>query len=169
MAAAAALATIGGKSSILVLAGMLEIEHRPSVRQAAVYALASMFEEHTFGLLVSVVQNSSESPSTKGIAAEGIANLLEHADPREESHKQAVTVLITALEDKSPIVRFWASFALGCLKSQTAIPHLKRLAATDKKAVCPGWWSVAKEAEDAILSIQGGEPTERVARTNSYS
>lgn len=168
MAAAAALAKIGGRASLLVLAGILEIEHRPSVRQAAVHALAFMFEEEAFGPLISVFQNSSESPGTRGIAAEGIANLLEHSDPRGVRRSRAASVLITALEDASPQVRFWASFALGCLKAHQAIPHLQRLVDTDK-AICRGWWSVAREAEDALLSIQGGEPPERIARTDSYS
>jgi hypothetical protein len=168
MAAASALATIGGRASLLLLTGILEIERRSSVRQAAVYALAFMFQEEAFGPLISVFQNSSESPSTRGIAAEGIANLLEHSDPRGSSHKQAVATLIKALEDESPKVRFWSSFALGCLKSHQAIPHLRHLAETDM-AVCRGWWSVAKEAEDALVSIQGGSPPDRIARTDEYS
>lgn len=168
MAAASALAAIGGRASLLVLAGILEIERRQTVRHAAVHALAFMFEDDAFGPLISVFQNPSESPSIRGIAAEGIANLLEHSDPRGESYKQAVAVLITGLQDESPKVRFWASFALGCLKAHQAIPHLRRLADTDK-AVCRGWWSVAREAEDALLSIQGGEIPGRVATTDNYS
>jgi HEAT repeat protein len=168
MAAASAMATTGGRASLLVLAGILEMNRRPSVRQAAVHALAFTFEVEAFGLLVSVLQDSAEAPGTKAIAAEGIANLLEHSDSKEESHKKAVTVLIKALEDDSPKVRFWASFALGRLKAHLAIPHLRRLAETDK-AVCRGWWSVAREAQDALLSIQGVEPPDHVARADSYS
>jgi len=168
MAAASALATIGGRAALLVLAGMLEMERRPTVRQAAVHALAFLFEEEAVGLLLAVLQNVSESPGTRGIAAEGIANILEHSDPRGKSHKQAVPVLIKVLEDESAKVRFWASFALGRLKAHEAIPHLRRLADTDK-AVCRGWWSVAREAEDALLAIQGGEPPDRIASSDHYS
>jgi HEAT repeat protein len=168
MAAASALATIGGRPALLMLTGILEIEHRPSIRQAAVHALAFMFEDEAFGPLLAVLQNSSESPTTRGMAAEGLANLLEHSDSRKSSHRRAVAVLIKTLGDESPRVRFWASFALGCLKSHQAIPHLRRLVETDK-SVCRGWWSVAREAEDALLSIQGIEPPERIAKTDNYS
>jgi HEAT repeat protein len=158
MAGAAALASIGGRATRHMLAGVLEIESRPAVRRAAVHALAFMFDEETLDLLLSVLRDSDEVPAARGLAAEGIANLLEHADPRKARHKQAVKVLIDELQDLSPQVRFWASFALGRLGAQEAVPYLQRLADTDE-AVCHGWWSVAKEAGDAISSIIAAEPS----------
>src|SRR5260370_29465620 len=46
----------------------------------------------------------------RSIAAEGIANLLQNADHRTRTHRQAVTALIEALAERAPEVRFWAAF-----------------------------------------------------------
>ena len=81
-------------------------------------------------------------------------------DARTRRYKETVRALVDALSDPSPTVRFWAAFALGAASARTAVPALQRLAATDE-AVCPGWWRVADEAADALVTIAGGSPPER--------
>ena len=58
------------------------------------------------------------------------------------------------LRDPSPQVRFWAVFSLGQLADMEVIPELERIVIEDD-AVAPGWWSLKKEARDAIQSIRG--------------
>jgi HEAT repeat protein len=87
--------------------------------------------------------NDKELPGIRGQAAESLGML---------EYKKALPQLLKALEDSEIEVRFWAAFALGQIGDHTSIPHLQRLAAKDKSTL-RGWWSVAKEAKDAIANI----------------
>ena len=168
MAAASALARIGGRAALHMLVGILELARRSTVRRAGVYGLAFMFEDEALNSLLSVLSDHEEAPATRGLAAEGIANLLEHSDSARAEYKEAEAALIKGLADGSPQVRFWSCFALGRLGSRQAISRLQHLADEDK-AVCHGWWSVAKEAHDALLSIRGEQPPDREAKADTYS
>jgi hypothetical protein len=53
-------------------------------------------------------------------------------------------------------VRFWAAYALGQLRERRAIAELSRLADSDH-TVLSNWWSVRREALDAIMLIRGRE------------
>jgi HEAT repeat protein len=84
------------------------------------------------------------------------------AEALQCSHEpRAIGPLIEALRDASAEVRFWAAFALGELGGlgtpgvSEAVPELERLAATDQEVV-PGWWSVSKEAADALDRLRAG-------------
>jgi HEAT repeat protein len=117
---------------------------RPFNRAAAAYAMQMVTTPRTVRALESVVKNKSESPRVRGYAAEALAH--HH---RKESH----AVLLTGLSDSSRDVRFWCAFSLGQMAEKRAIPFLKRLVATDRRIV-KGFYSVAKEAADAIDNIQ---------------
>jgi HEAT repeat protein len=71
-----------------------------------------------------------------------------------------MTVLLKELGDASREVRFWCAFALGQITEQRAISALKRLAASDRRIV-KGFWSVAKEADDALRSIENNKRLHR--------
>lgn len=126
---------------------MLAAEHAEA-RAAAAYALGCIPNtgQREVGPLLQVVQNKDEAPRVRAQAAESLQCSRE---PR------AVGPLIEALRDSSAEVRFWAAFALGELGglgtpgASEAIPELERLVATDREVV-PGWWSVSKEAADAL-------------------
>ena len=123
----------------------------PEVREAAAYALRGYFFEHTadnrvLTALIGVVRNPEEHPGVRGQAAESLAY---------SRNKRACSSLISALRDPSAEVRFWAAFALGQIRCQAALPHLRRLAHNDKRRL-RGWWGVGKEAADAINEIRYG-------------
>jgi HEAT repeat protein len=103
----------------------------------------------TIRALESTVKNKSERPRVRGEAAEALAHC-----HRRESHD----VLLAGLGDSSKDVRFWCAFALGEMAEKRAIPSLEHLVAHDRRIV-KGFYSVAKEAADAIENIQ----TEKVA------
>ena len=50
-----------------------------------------------------------------------------------------------------------SSFALAKAGSKMAVPKLLELAAKDH-TMLPGWWTVAEEAADALLRMEGKEP-----------
>jgi HEAT repeat protein len=117
---------------------------RPFNRAAAAYAMQMVTTPRTIRALESVVKNKSERPRVRGEAAEALAHC-----HRRKSHD----VLLRGLSDSSKDVRFWCAFALGETADKRAVSSLERLAATDKRIV-KGFHSVAKEAVDAIESIQ---------------
>jgi HEAT repeat protein len=109
--------------------------------------------------LVGVLADVSRPESIRGQAAEAVAEqlgLLHSTDPRRHP---AEAQLIEMLTDASEVVRFWSAFALGTLRSTTALPHLRALAGDD--TAVPGWWTVGEEAADSIDMIEGREPPER--------
>jgi HEAT repeat protein len=141
--AARSLALLRSKRSLQPLIAALgdtEVE----VRTSAAYALGSLADERAFDALLKALSNREEDPQVRGMVAEALARFQD---------RRAVAPLIAALHDPSAEVRFWASFALAGLGDPQALPDLERLAAADE-AVVPGWWSVKKEAADAIESIK---------------
>ena len=113
-------------------------------RTAAAYAMQWIGTTKAIEALERSVGNTSEHPRVRGQAAEALAH-----NHRRRSHN----VLLRAIGDSSREVRFWCAFALGQMAEQKAIPALKRLASTDTRIV-KGFWSVAKEAADALKNIQ---------------
>src|ERR1700680_2732331 len=124
---------------------------RPINRAAAAFAMQMVTTPRTIRALESTVKNKSERPRVKGEAAEALAH--RH---RKESHD----VLLTGLRNSSKDVRFWCAFALGEMAERRAVPSLKRLVASDRRIV-KGFHSVAKEAADAIESIQAEKVAHR--------
>ena len=131
----------------LILA--LKNGRRPFNRAAAAFAMQMVTTPKTIRALESAVKNKSEHPRVRGEAAEALAHY-----HRRKSHD----VLLRELGDSSKDVRFWCAFALGEMAEKRAIPFLRRLVARDRRIV-KGFYSVAKEAGDAIENIQ----TEKVA------
>jgi HEAT repeat protein len=124
---------------------------RPFNRAAAAYAMQMVTTPRTIRALESVVKNKSEHPRVRGEAAEALAHC-----HRRKSHD----VLLRGLKDSSKDVRFWCAFALGEMADKRAVSSLERLAAIDRRIV-KGFHSVAKEAADAIESIQKAKVAHR--------
>jgi HEAT repeat protein len=117
------------------------------VRRLAAQALGRLEDPHGREVLLRVVKDPGQPPGVRGDAAEALTNFQD---------ARAVPTLLAQLGDPSPEVRFWAVFALGVLGGPEVVPELERVAATDD-GVAPGWWSVRKEALDAIRNIRARE------------
>jgi HEAT repeat protein len=124
---------------------------RPFNRAAAAYAMQMVTTPKTVVALERAVRNKWEDPDVRGYAAEALAH-----GHRPKSHD----VLLAALEEPNENVRFWCAFALGQMAEKRALPSLKRIVATDKTIV-KGWYTVAKEAADAIATIEKGSRRRR--------
>jgi HEAT repeat protein len=142
-------------------------EHpNPDVREAAAYGLRD-YEMHTgrkagsIQPLLAILGNMAEDARIRGTAAETLGVILSSADRRRKVFRQAARVLVDALHDPAPEVRFWAAYALGEMQSRVALDELRRVADSDQ-AMCPGWWLVRDEASGAIDRIQGQPWPERV-------
>jgi HEAT repeat protein len=115
-------------------------------RAASAYALGLLLDERAIDALLSVMNNKNDSPKVRGGTAEALIGF-------GKKRKRVVDALINGLEDPSVEVRFWSTFALGEMKVKRAISKLEKLAAEDDE-VLPGWWSVGKEASNAIDRIK---------------
>jgi HEAT repeat protein len=101
-------------------------------------------DKRAFRPLINKLLDQNEHPQVRADIAEALANI---------GIKEAVPVLITLLEESSPEIRFWSAYALGQLGDPSAIPSLEKLAGDDIEV--PGWWSVGKEASNAIEALRG--------------
>lgn len=119
-------------------------------RSAAAYAMQAVSSASVINALERTVRNKSENPNVRGHAAESLAH--RH---RRSTHN----VLIKALQDPSKDVRFWCAFALGQMQERKAVPILQLLL-SDQRTV-RGFYSVAKEAADAISIIEQRKPKRR--------
>ena len=68
--------------------------------------------------------------------------------------------MIEWLDSPSPVLRFWGCFNLGNFACKRATTRLCELREKDRE-ICPGWWYVCEEAEDAIERIAGLCPPSR--------
>lgn len=121
-------------------------------RRAAVYILGNLSVRKSVPILVSLLLNKSEDEGLRGEAAEALGNIMDH---------RAIDPLIQTLDDDSVEVRFWSIFALGQLDAKKALPRLRKIARIDK-ATLRGWWSIKKEAIDAINNIMRKPITSRI-------
>lgn len=149
-----ALEDIKSRQSYKLLLDIIYTHPDEALRKQACYVLSFTFDCVLVEPLVQIVQKTGLPASVRAQAAEGLANLLDLADRRTRSYKRAQSVLLSALHDPSPEMRFWACFALGNMRSTAALPELKRIVEEDE-AKCPNWWLVKDEAADAIASISG--------------
>lgn len=139
-----ALALIGSRRAAPTLAAILLEDEDDWVRGMAANALMRIPDPRAKAALYQVATDRDASPKVRGDALEAITN---HADDRR------IPVLLEALHDPSAEVRFWAVFTLGQVAGEEVIPDLERLAATDHEVV-PHWWSVGREARDAVEAIR---------------
>ena len=165
--AAVALSRLESKRAVGPLLKQMARGRAVEQREAAAYALAFMFgvmldadyAARMSAAFVAVLTDRAEAPAVRAQAAEGLGNLHDMDDQRRRVFRQALRALLDALDDPVAEVRFWACFALGHMRSRSALPALRRVAADT--TLLPGWWAVGEEATNAIDWIEGREPPER--------
>lgn len=129
-------------------------------KESAAYAISwSENRDSALSILINLLATSDIHESVRGQAAEAIGIIKPSS---KNKHRQlAETTLLKSLGDSSSIVRFWSCYAAGQIKMKKALPILHELKTNDHE-VCPGWWYVSEEAEDAIEWINGRDGKERV-------
>jgi HEAT repeat protein len=110
-------------------------------------------------VLIDLLGAPEQHEAVRGFAAEGIA--AQRPPLRSKLRKKAEDVLMQALRDPSPTVRFWACYAVGQLGMKKALAVLDELKTNDG-GLCPGWWYVSEEAADAVEWIKGRAGEARV-------
>ena len=146
--AATSIGILNGGRAVQPLVRCLRHASEVDKRAAAAYALRCLADKRALKALLESLSDQSEHPKVRGEAAEALASLRD---------RSAVSPLLFALDDASTEVRFWSAFALGQLGDRRALPKLRRLAEQDK-SVLKGWWSVRREARDAISIINRRPP-----------
>lgn len=175
MPAAAAISILESKRMIRPLTLLvLDSSRSARQRQAAAYALSftwsgladARYMSAIGAAFVTILQNQEETPGLRGQAAEGLAYLFgpcagARHDRHGRAYRRAGQILVAALGDPAAEVRFWAAFALGAMRYRAALPVLRKLARTDKE-MFSNWWTVGKEATDAVDLIKGHPPRIRL-------
>ena len=129
-------------------------------KEAAIYAFYYI-DNRSFALsiLIDTLSSLQNHERARGRAAEGIG--LIKPSRKFKCRMHAEEILLKRLNDSSPTVRFWSCYAVGELKMKNALPALNELHANDV-GICPGWWYVLEEAEDAIAKINDREWKDRI-------
>jgi len=147
--ASKALGSIKSRKALKPLVNILLQDEDIEKRVASAYALGLLRDKRAIEPLLRVLQNKAEQPKVRAQTAEALVWF-------NDRRKTVVDSLIVGLKDASVEVRFWSAFALGELKIKRAVNKLKQMAAEDAE-VLPGWWSISREASNAIDRItQGG-------------
>ena len=171
-----ALEMIGGSRAARAFVRHLAGDPDPWVREQAAHGLGflfdSRFDDQAFGPLLSTLENSDEVPAVRAQAAESLGNIFSCSDRRTRRYKRAQAAVIEVLAEPAAEIRFWAAFALGVMRSRTALSRLRQLAESDKAFHAMWWdvnkegspgigWTVGEEASDAITCILTGAWPER--------
>ena len=129
-------------------------------KEAAVYAMSWIENKSiTLPVLSEILKNKDIHENIRICAAEGIGII--NPSRRFKIRSKIDKILLDTLNDSSPTVRFWSCYAVGMLKLEAAIPILKELQEKDD-SICPGWWYVSEEAEDAISIIKDLDWKDRI-------
>ena len=128
--------------------------------ESATYALSWVENgDLALSVLIHLLSTSDIHESVRGQAAEGIGII---KPSKRNKHRQlAESTLINCLNDPSPVVRFWSCYAVGQLKMNKALSILHELKSNDHE-ICPNWWYISEEAEDAIEWINGRDGKDRI-------
>lgn|GEM_PF-90578 len=103
--------------------------------------------------LAAAAADPGEPPHVRGCALELLAVLIRTAG-RSRIRRREVSLLLAAMSDPEPVVRFWACYGSGCLKIEAARTRLQELAANDRTAPA-GLWAVSVQAKWALAEIDG--------------
>lgn len=159
MFAHAALRALLDRPRVQALPQLVEALRRhpdPDVRCSACHTLAFTWPQgwpaaprrELLAALRETAADLDEAPQIRGQALEGLANRLESKMTPADS-----AIVLRALDDPHPAVRFWACFAAWQLGDLPCVPRLKWLAEHDATRP-PQLWPVAVEAADALGSFE---------------
>ena len=129
-----------GENLKIVLCETLDSERRT----ATIWSIGASQYRPAIPELSSILTALDEPVSVRAHAAEALGVI---------GDRRASGALLDVLDDSSPDVRFWATYALGELREQRAVPALKRLACSDNTGPT-GWWPVKEEAANALAKIR---------------
>lgn len=146
MEAAVGLGLVSQDDAVEVLLNALEKDGSKPVRSAALHALGIRSSPRSAAGVMRVLQNPEEDAEVKADAAEALAHIKD---------ERIVAVLIDSLQDKSPLVRYSAAYALGQQGDTRALPTLRDVAAHDR-ATTP-WGTVASCSLHSIEAITNEE------------
>lgn len=148
------------KTEFLKLSNIVSEGIEPHNKEAATYAISWIENKSSaLAVLISILSTTQNHEVVRGQAAEGIGII--NPSRKYKMRMAAEEILLKSLKDSSPIVRFWSCYAVGELKMKSALPILQELKNGDN-GVCPGWWYVSEEAEDAIDCINNKVRKERI-------
>ena len=140
--AASGLGLISQDNVVEALLDSLEHDSSKAVRLATLHALGLISSPRSAIHLMRVLQNFGEDAEVRADAAEALAHIED---------ERVVDVLIKALQDNSPLVRYSAAYSLGQQGDTSALPALRDLASRDHAAT--PWGSVISCALNSIETI----------------
>jgi HEAT repeat protein len=148
----AAKALASDSAAFVPLRELLRTATRPEVRLSVVFALAWQRDMRSWAKFIKILGDRNECHAVRAQAAEGLAYKF-HRKRRETSGFQlAIEVLVAALTDASPDVRYYAAFALGASGSPKVLPALRK-AAKDRSTSKNFVGTVGDEAMNAAEEI----------------
>jgi hypothetical protein len=149
------------KSELTKLANIVTDGIAVHNKEAATYAISwAENGSSALAILIDILGTVQNHERIRGQAAEGIG--LINPSRKFKLRMAIEDILIRSLKDSSPIVRFWSCYAVGRMKIKKVVPMLKELQANDH-VICPGWWYISEEAEDAIEWINNRKGKERIS------
>jgi HEAT repeat protein len=143
-----ALAAIGSARSrraTRFLMGLIATAKEPVKTQGAIFALGLLRDERASETLVRILRNVEMETRSRSLAAEALGFFR----PRP----RVLGVLVDALRDPDPEVRYSSLCGLGAQRQRRTIPYVKRL--LDDDAALGEGESVAKCARLVLDAIQG--------------
>ncbi len=124
--AAKALAT--DPAAFVPLRKLLRTATRPASRLAVVFALAWQSDMRSWAIFIKLLGDRNESPAVRAQAADGLAYKFHRKRRGTSGFQSATKILVTALTEASPDVRYYAAFALGASGERKVIPALRKAA-----------------------------------------
>ena len=146
---------------ILSLIQFVSSEQPSYKKELALYALSWMHNPLLINTFIQVLRDTGEMENVRGQAAEALGMLFDGNFKETEQYYKAERALLEHVSDSSPIIKFWCCYGLGNMRSHRAIERLKAIQEQDH-LLCPGWWYVFEEAEDALARIAGLPVSDRV-------
>lgn len=145
-----ALAT--DSAAFIPLRELLRTATRPEVRLSIVFALAWQRDMRTWPIFIKLLGDRNESPAVRAQAAEGLAYKFYQKRRGTSGFQSAIEILVAALTDASPDVRYYAAFALGVSGERKVIPALRK-AAKDRSTSKNFVGTVGDEAMHAVKQV----------------
>ena len=146
--AALSLGFFTGQNIVEALLNSLKKDSSELVRMATIHSLGIISSKHSASILISVVQDMNEDAEIRAMAAESLAHVID---------ERVVEVLINALQEDSPLIRYSSAYALGQQLDTKALAALKALASSD--ITTTKWGSIASCALNSIEIITNKHPT----------
>jgi HEAT repeat protein len=124
----AAKALASDVAAFVPLRELLRTANRPEVRRAIIFALAWQRDMRSWEIFIKILGDRNESPAVRAQAAEGLAYKFHRKRRGASGFQSAIEVLVSALTDASPDVRYYAAFALGASGERAVLPALRKAA-----------------------------------------